>query len=111
MMNQIIVVETLDARTFMLMDKSKYLDKVLRRYPAIITDSSRDSFIYDIQKMYDEGWDLKDTLAYIATFEEVNPNLDETVALERRARIEIPKYIGEVHLYVYNFKALGELLS
>ncbi len=56
--------------------------------PANFSELDRDIVVRAIKKCGVEGWSIDDTLAYCRCFEEVNPSLDEAVALQRMAKLE-----------------------
>ena len=103
------------------MSKEEYVARVLRTFPELKDDVSLDAFIGDIGEKHDQGWEFKDILSYLKTFEEVSPDPPdadedfcmrrEAAQLERRARIEAKYLSGNIELYEVRFRSLSPLVS
>ena len=93
------------------MSAKEQAERAIAAFEQLNTCEYRDCFITDVTELFEKGWERQDVMSYIRTFEEVNPNLEEDVALGRRQRL----YAKYIHLYVdelrdYNFQSLAPLL-
>lgn len=104
-----------------------FVSRVLECYPFLKEDVSLDAFVSDIEEKQKEGWEFRDVLSYLRTFEEISPEpivppfdgdgdeefylRREAAQLERRAIIE-SKYLNKhIELYDVRFASLAPLLS
>lgn len=85
-------------------------ERAVSVFSSLDTCEYRETIIQDAEKLLNDGWEYKDILSYLKTFEEVNPNLEEDVALQRR-QVLYAKYL---HLYIElherEFQSLAPLL-
>lgn len=82
----------------MSLDKDQFIARVasivLVDMPADATDHDRETVRWSAETAWDAGADIHDAVAYCRTFEEVNPALDEEIALGRRFELRV-KYEGK----------------
>ena len=100
---------------------SEFVNRVMNVWPHLKEDVSYSAFAHDIEEKENQGWEFKDVLSYLKTFEEVSPIPDdaseeyamraEAAYLERRARIEAKYLDGNVELYEVRFSSLAPLVS
>jgi hypothetical protein len=103
------------------MSANEFVTRVLNVWPHLKDDVSFGAFAHDIEEKQNQGWEFKDVLSYLRTFEEVSPIPDdadekeamrlEAMYLERRARIEAKYLDGNVELYEVRFSSLAPLNS
>lgn len=95
----------------MSQEQKEFVERVLRRFPQISdnpVENHLECFIGDIGEKFKQGWDYSDVVAYVKTFEEASPDLEEDVALTRRARIEAKYINGDVELHEIRFVSLAD---
>lgn len=92
------------------MSAKEQAERAISVFSQLDTCDYRHIFVRDIMELFEKGWEFRDVLTYLRTFEEVSPNLEEEVAFQRRDAINA-KYL---HLYInlreHEFKALAPLL-
>ncbi len=71
--------------------QKQFVDQVMSRLPKIPDERDIPMLQLDAAKYFDEGWTVNDTVAYFRCMEEVNPELEEGIALARMHAI-IKKY-------------------
>lgn len=100
---------------------SEFVSRVMGVWPHLKDDISYSAFTHDIEEKEKQGWNFRDIMSYLKTFEEVSPIPDdadedfairrEAAQLERRARIEAKYLDGNVELYEVRFSSLSPLVS
>lgn len=103
------------------MNKEEFVARSIAAFPQLKEVEYISAFEQDIGECFDRGWEYKDVLSYLRTFEEVSPIPDDTdeeqamrleaMYLERRARIEAKYLDGNVELHVVRFEALAPMIS
>lgn len=91
-------------------DAKTLAEKACSSFPQLNGCEYRDTIVHDVEKLLKDGWEYTDVRAYLRTFEEVNPDLEEDVALNRRQLL----YSKYLHLYIElrerDFQALAPLM-
>ncbi len=93
------------------MSKEEFVARAIAVFPQLKEVEYLDAFIGDIGERFLQGWEFKDVLSYLRTFEEVNPETEEELALRRRAAIEAKYLDGNVELHDAWFSSLAPLVS
>jgi hypothetical protein len=59
----------------------------LQKLPRIQSDEDADRMITTIHECFRDNWTISHTVAYCECFQEVSPNMDESVAMREMDRI------------------------
>lgn len=67
--------------------KNEFVERVMARLPTLTDNTDIELFKADIARRYVDGWTENECVRYCMCMEEVDPNLDEDIALTRMAWI------------------------
>ncbi len=61
--------------------------KVMMKIPEIDSPEDRDKIEKLVKEFLSKGWEVSDVIIYIRSMEEVSPELDEDVAIQRMNQV------------------------
>lgn len=66
---------------------AKYVEQVFKNLPEILDLQDKQMVESEVLRLLISGWEITDIVSYICCMEEVNPSLNEDIAIQRMNEI------------------------